>query len=295
MSRCSALLAGLVVVVLSPLAFSQCTFTHIKIAGGINPHGEGVNKYDTVVGSYTDSVTQQSRGFRWSGGHSTTHNYPGAIATSFHANNDLGAIVGEYVDSKNQTHGLEFFQGQWYAIDYPGAQSTSARGINNTGTIVGSFIKPGETNSHGFIKSTAGWKQVDFPQAQWTAVTGINVFGDIVGNYHIAIPGTHTFMLYTGGTSTFIDFPGAVSSIGTGINRWHTVVGYYLLDDSPPLDMIPVAFARQVNNTYYAFGLPYPVVATAYAGVNNLGDKTGWANNDGGVGNFAFLKVCPGA
>ncbi len=291
MARVSLLLSSLLVVSLSSIsAVAQCTFTKIEIAEGTDPHGEGVNKYDTVVGTFNDQATGRQRGFRWNGGHYTVYNYPGATATSFHGNNDQGAIVGGFSDATG-VHGLELFQGTAYVIDFPGAGCTSVRGINASGTIVGTFTYLGKTRNHGFIRSTSGWQVIDYPGSLWTQVNGINVFGDIVGTYSDVYPYTHAFTRSAAGVFKSIDFPGSVATEGYGINRWHSIVGVfrdYLGSTSDP--------GRGYSNTgqdFYGFSYSNQDYQTGLGGLNNLGHKTGWVLLNDGTG-FAFLRVCPG-
>ena len=290
MSRRSLLVAALVFTASAALA--QCTFTKIIIANGNDPHGEGVNKYDTVVGTFNDAVTGRQRGFRWNGGHYTTYNYPGAVYTEFHGIDDLGPIVGDFNDG-TAIHGFELYPGgSTVLIDYPGAGHTTATGINDSGTIVGSFTYKGKSIFHGFIHDYSGYHLIDYPGALWTQVNGINVFGDIVGTYSDVYPYTHAFTRSAAGVFKQIDFPGAVTTGGLGINRWHTIVGVhrdYLGSTSDPGN----GFSNN-GNAFYGFGYNNVTYETGLAGINNLGHKTGWVLLNEGTG-FAFLKVCPGA
>jgi hypothetical protein len=75
------------------------------------------------------------------GGNITNFTVPGTeLATSAHAMNNLGQVVGGY-DDENGVHGfLRNADGTLtYPIDYPGAVATDLYGINDTGWMVGSY------------------------------------------------------------------------------------------------------------------------------------------------------------
>jgi probable HAF family extracellular repeat protein len=56
--------------------------------------------------------------------------------------NNMGQIVGSFLDTNNIRHGFLWQAGTFTQIDVPGAISTEANGINNSSQIVGAFVVP---------------------------------------------------------------------------------------------------------------------------------------------------------
>ncbi len=141
--------------------------------------------------------------------------------------NDLGQIVGVYVDGSGVNHGYELSGGKFTTLDVPftGAIATFAYGINNSGEIVGGWIDSGQ-NGHGFTLTGGNYVSFDFPGGHDTQAFSINSTGDIVGPYDDESGITHGFLL-SGGTYTSIDFPGAPASLAGGINDAGDIVGNY--------------------------------------------------------------------
>lgn len=105
----------------------------------------------------------------------------GAQATGI---NNLGHIVGFYVDSSNVNHGWYLNDGVLMTLDVPDATFTQALGINNKDQIVGDFMDSA-AQTHGFVwQKGKGFKIVDDPSGVGsTLVNGINDKGDLVGFY----------------------------------------------------------------------------------------------------------------
>lgn len=141
--------------------------------------------------------------------------------------NDLGQIVGVYVDGSGVNHGYELSGGKFTTLDVPftGATATFAYGINNSGEIVGGWIDS-DRNGHGFTLIGGTYASFDFPGGYDTQAFAINSAGEIVGPYNDASGITHGFLL-SGGTYTSIDFPGAPASLAEGINDAGDIVGGY--------------------------------------------------------------------
>ena len=62
----------------------------------------------------------------------TTIDFPGAIHTLAIGSNDLGDIVGWYIDATGATHGFVLSREVFTTIDFPGADRTIVRDINKT-------------------------------------------------------------------------------------------------------------------------------------------------------------------
>jgi len=149
------------------LILTSTSFASLKYPGAVGTYPNGINKYNTIVGSYTTSGGV-SRGFIYKGGKFTSVNYPGAFSTTIAAINDSGTIVGGYVNGnfENPTHGFELKNGVF-------TNKISGEDINNSGTVVsGNTI----TWSNGTSKA------VNAPGSLTTNLYGINDLGVVTGN-----------------------------------------------------------------------------------------------------------------
>jgi uncharacterized membrane protein len=165
--------------------WSQGVLTTLDPPGSTRSLGGFLNAQGQVVGTYRNPPNDKRHGFLWSRGVFTTFNVPddhpvfGTVALGI---NDLGQIVGDYVDIGGNRHGFLLSQGAYTILDVPGAVLTVAQGINNAGMIVGLYIDTGG-NQHGFVLSQGVYTTIDVPKSASTAVFSINAQGDIVGVY----------------------------------------------------------------------------------------------------------------
>jgi uncharacterized membrane protein len=138
--------------------------------------------------------------------------------------NDVGQIVGDYVDSSGMFHGYEFSDGKFTTLNVPDSIYTFPGGINNSGEVVGQWR---DTNAitHGFTLIGGAYTSVDYPGAGYTVVNAVNSNGDIVGSYGIGGV-VHGFLL-SSGTYTSFDPPGSISTGALGINDAGDIVGEY--------------------------------------------------------------------
>jgi hypothetical protein len=136
----------------------------------------GINKYDSVVGSYTDS-NGNSHGFkRYSNGTVIHLNYPGAVGTHTIGINDSGAIVGFYDGTDGAEHGLIYHNGAWAKLQLPNAPlSTELYGISNAGVIVG------QGQAHAYLYANGQAKEIVVPGSTETNVRAIAPKGLIAG------------------------------------------------------------------------------------------------------------------
>jgi len=120
--------------------------------------------------------------------------------------NNMGQIVGNYVDIKNGVeagNGFLYSNGTYTTIDDPLAfNSTNAFGINDVGQIVGAYDGAGNNNSHGFLYSNGTYTTLDVqttlgaPSTHFTIPGDINNADQIVGSYSDA-SGFHGFLYDT--------------------------------------------------------------------------------------------------
>jgi probable HAF family extracellular repeat protein len=166
------------------------SFITLDPPGAARTQGGSINAKGQVVGTYRDR-TQARHGFFWRNGTFTTFNVPGndpVLGTVAMGINDVGAVVGNYVDAKDGKRKgfLRTSNGSFATIDVPGAAITIGEGINNPGTIVGVYVTNGN-NLHGFVLNNGAFMTVDVPDqsgnAQQTEINSINAKGEIVGYY----------------------------------------------------------------------------------------------------------------
>jgi hypothetical protein len=165
----------------------------------VRSQGGFINAQGQVVGTYRDA-SQKRHGFIWMHGSVTsTFNVPnddvvfGTVAPGI---NDLGEIVGDFVNTINNTlvrHGfLRDSAGKTYTtLDPPGSTLTVAQGINNRGVIVGLYIDSGQ---HGFVLSDGVYTTIDIPGAISTEINSINATGQIGGQYQDGVGTMHGFV-----------------------------------------------------------------------------------------------------
>jgi pimeloyl-ACP methyl ester carboxylesterase len=170
------------------------------------PTPSGINNSGDIVGSFYDPNTNQEHGFLYSGGVSTTLDYPGSTSTFVTGINDMDQIVG-YYDSNGSQHGFLISSGQFTTIDFPGKFRTLIYGINNLGQMVGGYeddIYYGvNTNTgfgaftHGFLYAGGVFTTLDFPDPtadpnpdpsngyyDETTLYSINDLGQIIGYFN---------------------------------------------------------------------------------------------------------------
>ncbi len=151
----------------------------------------GINKWNSIVGSYSPSYGANQQGFKYNGGHFSSIRYPNAAQTVPRAINDSGTIVGEYVNVnlENPPHGFIYSGGTYKTLDVPGALSTELLDINNAGTIVA---------GPNLLYKSGAWEKVVAPNASETFVNGINDLGTITGlaNYP-GSNGNYTWKAFT--------------------------------------------------------------------------------------------------
>ena len=193
-------------------------------------------------------------------------NNPAGSATQPLGINDLGHIVGYYIDSStNNYRGFLYSGGTFTPIDDPSATSgTYAQGINNRGHIVGFYIDG--TGTHGFLDAGGKFTTLNDPnQPSYSSASAINNRGQIVGIY----APNHAF-LYSNGKFTTIDDPARGLTAATGINDCGEITGYV---ENPTVD----AYVETGGN-FVTIDDPLasqPNGGTSGDGINNRGQLVG--------------------
>lgn len=152
----------------------------------------GINRSNSIVGSYISTYGANQQGFKYSGGRFQSIKFPGAVQTIPVSINDNGVIVGQYTNGnlENAPHGFIYQGGNYKTVDIPGTTtSTQLLDINNSGEIVG---------SPNLLYKSGTWKRVVAPNSAETFVYGINDLGHITGVANYSSGGsTYTWKAYT--------------------------------------------------------------------------------------------------
>jgi uncharacterized membrane protein len=87
------------------------------------------------------------------GGSITSFEAPGATSTQALGVNDLGQIVGDFVDNMGVMHGFLDIGGVFSTLDPNGSTATTINGINDLGTVVGFYVDA-DGNTIGTVGTT---------------------------------------------------------------------------------------------------------------------------------------------
>jgi hypothetical protein len=128
------------------------TYTQIDIPGAVNTVPFGVNDGAVIVGGFDDAV---SHGFLLDQGKVMSYDVPvtGNTGTQFNRINDIGDIIGVFLDGNGAQHGFLLsggLPGKFVQLDYPGAIQSSLWGINNAGQLAGVYTDSNGVQ-HGFL------------------------------------------------------------------------------------------------------------------------------------------------
>jgi hypothetical protein len=148
----------------------------------------GINKYNSIVGSYLDTNANEHGFKRYSNGSLTYLNYPGAKQTTAVGINDSGVVVGWYTDTAGSENGFIYRAGQWAKLDYPNSTiTTELYGISNAGTIVGTTGGP-----RSFLYKNGTFKLISYNSSP-TEVHAIAPGGLVAGRTSLS-DGYHGFI-----------------------------------------------------------------------------------------------------
>jgi hypothetical protein len=171
---------------------------------------------------------------------------PWGMGTRAFRINDLGVILGWYVDDNELHHSyLRALDGTIKTIDDPVAatgfcQGTNAWNLNQDGTVTGNY-EDASNVFHGFLRTPEGrFTTIDVPGAGTTGATcgalgtatgNSNPAGTIAGFYGDASGVAHGYVRTRNGWITTFDPPGSVDTFtnlgSTVINPAGTITGYY--------------------------------------------------------------------
>jgi probable HAF family extracellular repeat protein len=231
---------------------------------GINSAGDVVGYYSTVSGNLGFLYTPTTKTF-------TTLSGPaGASDIQAFGINSSGAIVGDYRDSSNNTHGFLYSSGTYTTIDGPGAQfGTFLTGINDSGQIALTYFTGSANSAYRWTPSCTGYASQSLRiGSNSTDAGGINNKGQIAGYYQT--PNYGGLLWNSDGTySTFLepnDTSGSTQALGVNDNG--EVVGSWFSPggEAGYVDQSGVFTQINVPGSIYTY----------VTGVNNSGEITGW-------------------
>jgi uncharacterized membrane protein len=118
-------------------------FTAVNPASATSATAASINNTGEVAGFLTSSVNGDTYGFLDVSNTIQTFLFPGSTFTQFLGINNLGQVVGDYIDSAGNMHGLVYNSASntWQSVDDPfGIGTTTINGINDQGQIVGFYV-----------------------------------------------------------------------------------------------------------------------------------------------------------
>jgi len=196
--------------------------------------------------------------------------------------NNLGQIVGSYLDSARKVHAFVYTAGQLEEIDFSG----SPLGINDLGQIVGRRVgNIGNTPVQFAVLRLPDGTVSDLPLLGRTNfANGINNVGQIVGYYQNPPISPGIGVLYRDGAFTKIVAPNADGTQLYGINNAGQIAGtvYDLAGDRPH------GFLYS-DGTFSIFEAP-GAVNTYARGINDAGDIVGHFQMPDGSVHGSLLK-----
>lgn len=200
-----------------------------------------------------------------------TINFPGATSTAPETINNIGQVVGSYVDSGGVTHGFLLSAGVFTTVDFPGAIGTVAAGINNNGQIVGYYLDSNKL-AHGFLQNNGIFTPINDPAfSEGTYVIEISDPGLIVG-FGIDDKGAYHGFTLSNNVFTTLDFPGSNYTTITDVNYdGSEIVGVYSL---PSFAENAAAGFTYINGVFNSVSFPESA-SSALNGVNNGGQVVG--------------------
>lgn len=194
--------------------------TH-TVCVGINANGPM-----TIVGYYTNPISEEPVGFLYKNGKFTDIPGPsGAVLSEAYGINDAGDVVGWFLDSKG-IHGFLLKGKAYTTLDAPNADSTYGTGINDKGVIV--LYAP---NSNGgataWLHNGKIYNSINVPGAVASEPSGINTAGDVIYSWQGSVGGPYHAALLLGSKYHKFDFPMSAQTFGGGINDHQLVTGSY--------------------------------------------------------------------
>jgi len=207
-----------------------------------------------------------------------TFNVPKAVYTDILGINNMGVMVGQYMDASHVAHGFITTGDHIVTVDVPGAYATGVQSVNDKGTAVGWWqqsLGHGNYLSHGFVRSPAGViTTIDDssagPKGYTEGVYGINDDGVLVGSF-VDSKGVEHGFIDQHGRFTTVDNPKYAPSSHSGTELW-------AINDLGVIDGLGYSYPTAVKG----FTVSRPASSTQYSYFTGVGDK-GSYKSDGGT------------
>ncbi len=263
--------------------------TGISLVHDINEGGQLAGAYDILSHGYLKDTS----------GSFTTIDHPDTNRLTGEpiGINNLGQIVGGYVDAAGTFHGFLRDERGFTKIDFPDALESFSSKINENGQAVGRYIDR-ERKVHGFLFDNGDYTSIDVPRARLTEALDIDNNGRIVGQYQDDDEGRrfHGFLRVSSDTFITIDarVPNVIDTAIYGVNDHGQMTGLY--SDYSGIH----AF---LQNQDIVTKIDFPgAEATQPTSINNSGQIVGYYIDDGRAhgfmwvnGKFTTLTNHPGA
>ena len=124
-----------------------------------------VNDQRVIVGGFSGVNGASSQGFVLRHGVFTALNVPGSArhATVAKGVNNVGDVVGDYLDPGGRMHGYLLHDGTYTTLNVPGrGNQTCAYEINAAGDIVGTYLDRSGAD-HGFLRHDGRYTTIRVP------------------------------------------------------------------------------------------------------------------------------------
>ena len=220
----------------------------------------------------------------------TTFDYPGTGNSTLPQKiNELGDIVGEFIDSSGVVRGFVRFSNGSYSAPIVDPNDTvgftEGRGINNFRTVVGDYAASDGT-LHSFLRFGSTFTEYDVPGAVQTNLLDINELGDLTGGFDPDGSGVFQGFIGHGPTITSFGVPAAASTFTYELNDTRRLaVGYYI-DSAGILH----GYYRDHNGALHFPIDPPGSVATVLFGVGDTNFVVGrYADSSGATHGLFFV------
>jgi hypothetical protein len=152
----------------------------------------------------------------------TTFFVSGATQVLLRDINNLGTMIGVYLDASHQLSGFTYSAGVVTPFHINGTQGNQLRGMNDAGDMVGEYYD--DSGQHGFVDIAGVITTIDYPGGINTSFMDINNMGQAVGIYLDSGYYPHGF-IWSNGVFTPLDYPGSLGTELRGINDAGKIVG----------------------------------------------------------------------
>lgn len=262
----------------------------------------GIDAAGDVVGAYLDAQGQQ-HGFLLSGGHFTTIDVPGALATNARGIGPGGDIVGNYVASPGTSvsdiKGFLYDHGTLTTVTFPGHPGAIVARITPDGTMYGCFhdfdvmgsMFSAVWSRSGNTSLAAGGGELSDPTASVpdSMHGGATPDGSTVVGFYtdMATGHQHGYIVQAGSLQSY-DVPGSTRTAIWDINASADFVGLYR-------DSTGTHGFLQPSDTLAPISIDFPgATATMAFGINSGGAVVGQYRDAGGVTHgFLALPISP--